>query len=139
MPPASKADVNFKFEPSQSLLDYFTILAYYKGTDGKDVIRGVEYSPFTATMEYKSLPAQATIQFQFIRNNHPAPIEPVEFNFDLSKIVTVTSTGIPERSMRVESYDITVYPNEFEQWARTMTARNYVYSLSIDGSGVVKF
>lgn len=137
--PASKADVTFKFEPSDSFLDYFTILAYYKDSDGKDNVRGVEHSPFVASLAYKSLPVQANIQFQFIRNNTPTPVNPTDFSFDLSKIVTVTSTGTPELSQRVETYAITVSPEDFEAWAQTMTARNYVYSLSIDRSGVVKF
>lgn len=137
--PASKAEVSFTFQPSQSFLDYFTILAYYKSPDGKDNVRGVEYSPFVTSFAYKSLPAQASIQFQFIRNNRPTPIESTKFSFDLAKSVTVTSTGMPEVSQRTESYDITVAPSEFEDWAQTMTSRNYVFSLSIDRSGVVKF
>lgn len=137
--PASQAEISFSFEPSQSFLDYFTMLAYYKTPDGKDQIRGVEHSPFTAELAYKSLPAQASIQFQFIRNNRPAPNEPVKFSFVLTKSVTVTSTGMPERQHRAETYDITVSPAEFESWAQTMTGRNYSYTLSVDRTGVVKF
>lgn len=137
--PASKADVSFKFEPNDSFLEYFTILVYYRNAYGKDVVQGVERSPFVASLSYKSLPVQASVQFQFIRNNTPTPVNPTEFSFDLSKIVSVTSTGTPELSQQVETYSNTVAPQDFEAWAQTMTARNYVYSLSIDRSGVVRF
>lgn len=137
--PISKADVTFRFEPNEAFLEYFTILTYYKDSDGKDVVRGVEYSPFVAVTSYRSLPVQSSIQFQFIRNNRPTPIESIEFKFELTKIATVTATGLSESSQRVETYDVTVTPMEFESWAQAMAARNYTFSLGIDRTGVVIF
>lgn len=135
----SKADVTFRFEPNEAFLDYFTILAYYKSADGKDNVRGVDYSPFVTVNSYRSLPVSSKIQFQFIRNNRPTPIESIEFRFDLTKIATVTATGMSETTQRVETYNVTVTPMEFESWAKALEARNYTFSLGVERSGVVVF